>query len=91
MAKAAAQPNPAPPATPPPPQGPKGFLEEEPGRKSAMRAMSLCALAAAIVFGALTLLHPEASEGDNGIYITFSFLIAAFAPKALQKYVEQKP
>jgi len=91
MAKAPVQTKPAAPTVTSPPQGPKGFLDEEPGRKSAMRAMSFCALLAAIVFAALTLVHPVASQGGNGIYITFGFLLAAFAPKALQKYAEKAP
>lgn len=65
----------------------KGFLEESTGKKSAMRAMSFIALISSIGFGLLTVLeageHPE-----TGIYITFGFLLAAFAPKALQKYAE---
>ena len=64
----------------------KGFLEERPGHKSAMRAMSFIALVAAIGFGAVTLTQPDA--GTEGIYITFGFLLAAFAPKTLQKYAE---
>lgn len=51
-----------------------------------MRAMSFMALVAAIGFGLLTVLRTEAST--EGIYITFGFLLAAFAPKALQKYAE---
>lgn len=65
----------------------KGFLEERPGHKSAMRAMSFVALVAAIGFGAVTLTY--SGSGPNGIYITFGFLLAAFAPKALQKYAEK--
>ena len=64
----------------------KGFLEERPGHKSAMRAMSFIALVAAIGFGAVTL--TQSGAGTEGIYITFGFLLAAFAPKALQKYAE---
>ena len=29
-------------------------------------------------------------NASNGIYITFGFLLAAFAPKALQKFAETK-
>lgn len=69
------------------PRKQKGFLEEAPGRKSAMRAMGFVALLAAIGFGVL-----ELTEGDPtrmGGFIIFSFLLAAFAPKALQKFAEQ--
>ena len=65
----------------------KGFLEEEPGRKSAMRAMSIIALIASITFGFITLLYPTADK-QSGVFITFGFLLAAFAPKALQKFAE---
>lgn len=54
-----------------------------------MRLMSMTALIAAIVFGLITLLHDEANDA-NGLYLTASFLIAAFAPKALQKFAEAK-
>lgn len=56
-----------------------------------MRAMSFIALVAAIGFGAVTLTQSGAgTEGIHaeGIYITFGFLLAAFAPKTLQKYAE---
>lgn len=66
-----------------------GFLEEDNGKRSSMRLMSFIALLAAIVFGLLTVLHEQSNE-VNGIYITFGFLLAAFAPKALQKFSETK-
>lgn len=65
----------------------KGFLEERPGHKSAMRALSFIALLAAIGFGAVTL--TQADAGVEGIYLSFRFLLAAFAPKALQKFAEE--
>ncbi len=49
-----------------------------------MRLMGFTALIAAIIFGALTILG--AGKGPEGIYITIGFLIAAFAPKAHQKF-----
>ena len=52
-----------------------------------MRLMSMFALIAAIVFGLITLLHDKAND-ENGLYLTALFLIAAFAPKALQKFAE---
>lgn len=77
-------------ATAPPAQSPKkiGYLEDDNGNNSSMRLMSLIAVIASIVFGLITLTHKEA--GLNGVYITASFLIAAFAPKALQKFAETK-
>ena len=67
-----------------------GFLEDNQGNPSSMRLMSVIALIASIVFGLLTILHPVASQGINGLYITMAFLLAAFAPKALQKFAEAK-
>lgn len=64
----------------------KGFLEERPGHKSAMRAMSFVALVTAMVFGWVAL-HKEPLQ-MNDLYLTFGFLVAAFAPKAVQKYAE---
>ena len=54
-----------------------------------MRLMSFLSLLAAIIFGVLTVLVKEVN-GNNGIFIGFGFLLAAFAPKALQKFAETK-
>ncbi len=67
-----------------------GLLEDHQGNPSSMRAMSFISLFASIAFGLITILHPAAAQNVNGIYITISFLIAAFAPKALQKFAEAK-
>lgn len=69
-----------------PPRQQVGFFQEDNGNKSSMRLMSFTALIAGIVFALLTILRAS----DEGIYITFGFLIAAFAPKALQKFAETK-
>ncbi|HSF74233.1 MAG TPA: hypothetical protein VLA84_10590 [Microcoleus sp.] len=61
------------------------FLQEDNGNYSAMRAMSFIALIAAIVFGGITI----TSNNAEGKYITTSFLVAAFAPKAVQKFAER--
>ena len=69
-----------------------GFFQEENGSNSSMRLMCFLALIAATMFGVLTI-HLNSngnSDGGNGLYITFGFLIAAFAPKAVQKFAEQK-
>jgi hypothetical protein len=52
-----------------------GFFQEDNGNKSSMRLMSFTAILRA---------------SDEGIYITFGFLIGAFAPKAVQKFAETK-
>jgi hypothetical protein len=72
-----------------------GFFEEDSGTKSAMRLMSMLALLTAIGFGTINLLAAigllgSASGGADTITITFGFLIAAFAPKAVQKFAETK-
>lgn len=64
------------------------FFEDDMGNLSSMRLMCVIALVASIGFGLITTLHPAASQNDNGLYITFAFLLGAFAPKALQKVVE---
>ena len=71
----------------PPPK--PGFLDDHQGNASSMRLMSAVALIASIAFGALSLLGP-AKDDPNALYITTAFLIAAFAPKALQKFAEAR-
>ena len=71
----------------PPPK--PGFLDDHQGNASSMRLMSAVALIASIAFGLLAVLRP-ASDNPNGLYITTAFLIAAFAPKALQKFAEAR-
>ncbi len=65
---------------------PPGFLREADGKPSAMRLMSVIALFASIWFGWMTL--NSNTQSQNGVYITTAFLIAAFAPKAFQKFIE---
>ena len=73
------------------PKAAGGFFSEDNGSKSSMRLMSFIALMAAIAFGFLTILNPaKAVNGTDGIYITFGFLLSAFAPKAIQKFAETK-
>ncbi len=82
-----------------------GFLEESPGNRSAMRLMCLLALLASIAFGSITMLRsaPMVSRDaagqdsltypprdDTGMIVTFAFLLAAFAPKVVQKFAEQR-
>ncbi len=71
---------------------PIGFFQEDNGNKSSMRLMAFTSLLAAIVFGFITIKFSLVSQfnPDTGIYITFGFLIAAFAPKTIQKFAEQK-
>lgn len=67
-----------------------GYLEDHQGNSSSMRLMSMIALFASIAFGLIAILHSGASSNENGLYITIAFLLAAFAPKALQKFAEAK-
>ena len=67
-------------------QIPPGFLRDNEGKPSSMRLMSFIALFSSIWFGWITINGNETNQ--NGIYITTAFLLAAFAPKALQKFIE---
>ena len=66
-----------------------GYLTNDNGQPSSMRLMSMLALIAAIALGLLTLVG-RATDAQTGIYLTALFLIAAFAPKALQKFAEAR-
>lgn len=68
-----------------------GFLQDNEGHNSSMRLMSLIALLAAIMFGLLTIRFNDGkARNTDGTLITFSFLMSAFAPKALQKFAERR-
>ena len=69
-----------------------GFFQEDNGTYSSMRLMSFVSLISAIGFGVITLWLCGNGKNDsgNGVIITFSFLLGAFAPKSLQKFAEQK-
>lgn len=67
-----------------------GYLDDDNGNPSSMRLMSMIALIASIGFGIISILHKSAITNENGLYVTFAFLLAAFAPKALQKFAEAK-
>ncbi len=79
---------PAEPQTAQPTRTPSGFLKDATGKPSSMRLMSIVALFASIWFGWITLHTSSSTAGENGLIITGSFLLAAFAPKALQKFIE---
>lgn len=65
------------------------MLSDSNGQTSSMRVMCFCSLIVSMVFGAITLLHAPANS-EYGITLTFGFLVAAFAPKAVQKFAEEK-
>lgn len=66
-----------------------GYFEEKSGKKSSMRLMSFASLIMSGIFGLITvLLERDGIQSVNGIYITFGFLLGAFAPKTIQKFAE---
>ena len=65
-----------------------GFLQEADGSASAMRLMCVFFAAAAIVFGGVTLLVPEAAA--VGVTVTGMFLAAAVTGKVAQRVIEDK-
>ena len=76
-------------STSPPNTSTPGFLDDHNGQSSSMRLMSFVALLMAFAFGLIAALHPTANDA-NALYLSIGFLIAAFAPKALQKFAEAK-
>lgn len=94
------------PMTPQDPMRGTGFLEETPGNSSAMRLMCMMSLVTAITLSAFVIATPPPSykttdgkgqtsvvyppRDPQGFYLIYGFLIAAFAPKAIQKFAEQK-
>lgn len=62
------------------------MLTEDNGQTSSMRVMCFCSLIVSVIFGYITLATPT----TDGVVITFGFLVAAFAPKAVQKFAEEK-
>lgn len=62
------------------------FFQEDNGNQSSMRLMSFLSLLASMTFAVLTFY----TKYTDGIIITFGFLLGAFAPKAIQKFAEQK-
>lgn len=83
-----------------------GFFEETPGNSSSMRLMCMMSLVTAITLSAFVIATPPPpykttdAKGQTslvypprdpqGFYLIYGFLIAAFAPKAIQKFAEQK-
>jgi hypothetical protein len=63
------------------------MFEEAPGHTSSMRVMSMLSLLAAIAFGYLVV-SAEATSRVDAVIVLF-FLIAATAPKVLQKFSER--
>ena len=66
---------------------PVGFLQDDSGSNSSMRLMCLLSLLGAFAFGYLAVVK----NTDNSLYVFFAFIVAAFAPKAIQKFSEVMP
>ena len=64
----------------------KGYLTDDEGSPSSMRLMSMLAL---IMSGALAIAPVFGWSGGKSEHVLY-FLVAAFAPKAVQKFVEKK-
>jgi hypothetical protein len=62
------------------------FLEDDSGNRSLIRVMSVVSLIGAITFASLAILKNSAMAFD----LAQLFLIAAFAPKTVQKFIENK-
>jgi hypothetical protein len=52
--------------------------------------MSVIAFFASIGFGAITILNRSEGRNENGLFITFAFLLGTFTSKALQKFAEAR-
>lgn len=61
------------------------FLEDDNGNHSSMRLMSVIALVAAVLLAFIAVLQESAMALD----LVKLFLVAAFAPKAIQKFAEK--
>ena len=63
------------------------FLKDNDNKFSSMRIMSLLSLFASFYFSFLSI----KLDSEIGLYIVSMFVIGAFAPKVVQKYVELMP
>lgn len=63
------------------------FLKDNMGKTSSMRIMSFFSLFASFYFAHLAI----SLDSQIGLYIVPLFVVGAFAPKAVQKYIELSP
>lgn len=66
----------------------KGYITDSDGNPSSMRLMSLLALAVAAALAGVEVMGW--GSGESKTELVLYFLVAAFAPKAIQKFAEQK-
>lgn len=65
-----------------------GFFYEKPGVKSSMRLMSFLALFFSALLSAYAIYTKQLDM--NVLFLITTFIVAAFAPKAVQKYAERE-
>jgi hypothetical protein len=65
-----------------------GVFQEDNGSNSLTRVMSFMCLIAALLSGGLIIW--KGSQGGDGLYIFTILMVAAFAPKVIQKFAESK-
>lgn len=68
----------------------KSYMTDDQGNPSSMRLMSMLALLMAGALAFIEVFRCDLSGGDN-IQLVLYFLVAAFAPKAVQKFAEKGP
>lgn len=67
-----------------------GFMQDDQGNNSTMRAMSIVALIASLATGAYVVITNPA-DSTTGLYVFTAYLLGAFVPKAVQKFAEIIP
>jgi hypothetical protein len=65
----------------------KTFQDNE-GNSSLTRVMSFMCLLWSMAVSLITLIKPMPNASVDGVYLVIMFLIAAFAPKVIQKFAE---
>lgn len=69
-----------------------GYLQDDNGNSSMTRMMSLLCLIIAIIMGFILIVkEQDMKDPFVGIYVFTAFLVAAFAPKVIQKFAEIMP
>ena len=66
----------------------KGWLTDDEGNPSSMRLLSTASFFVAVAFGGFIAVG---HVGTDRLELVIYFLVAAFAPKAVQKFAEKRP